>query len=69
MCDLLIEGGVFYSHDKRPDYDYFIPFSYQCRYQGEVVANKIVYCKNANDFIKLIRHWNNKDGKWLFTLS
>lgn len=66
---LLVEFDVLYAHNKDDAPDYYIPFYYQKRYKGEVVDNKVVYCKSAADFIKLIRLWNNRSGNWLYVLK
>lgn len=59
---------VYYAFNKCDAPDYYFPFKYQRRYNGEVVGDTVVYCKHAGDFVKLIRHWNSLDSRWLYVL-
>jgi hypothetical protein len=69
--EISVEAGVHYSFAKPEhsgSYNYFLPFKYRWIYNGEKQGDTTVYCRDAKDFVKLIRHWNNQDPSWVYIL-
>lgn len=69
MTNLLQENHVFYTFDQKSAPDYFLPFNYDRLHKGVKVDTNIVFCRNAHQFIKLIRYWNNKSEDWSYLLT
>jgi hypothetical protein len=66
MYDMLFYQGVYYTLNPNNTPDYYISYSYQRRYKGEIVDTITIYCKNANDFLKLLKYWNGIDKNWIY---
>lgn len=63
---LLYTNGVHYTFEPKAAPHYFIRYSYQRRHKGEIIDTYTVYCKNARDFLELLRHWNALDNNWVY---
>lgn len=63
---LLYENGVYYTFDHKTAPHYYIRYSYQRRHKGEIIDTNTVYCKNARDFLELLRYWNSVDVNWVY---
>lgn len=61
---LLYSNNVHYAFENPPSY--YIKYSCQCRYKGDIIDTNHVYCKNDRDFLKLIRYWNSLDNNWVY---
>lgn len=63
MADIFNEAGVWYVFDPKDD-TIWKPFKYG-RIRGNHKSDNVVYCRNVEDFCKLLMHWNRQKD-WIY---